>query len=164
MMHTFVALLGAAPLVAGIAFQSTPLMGWNSWNTMACSPDHDKISKTINSLADRGFVDAGYNFFQIDCGWASRDLQRNGTTGALNINFKAFPQGLKPLSDLARSKGMKWSMYSNAGLRMCDPEYPNPVLGSLGHERADAELFKSLNTEYVKCKFNYIVIPISPCQ
>ncbi|TDZ30466.1 putative alpha-galactosidase D [Colletotrichum spinosum] len=146
------ALLGlwAATLAASQSFQSTPVMGWNSYNPYSCSPTHDLITTTINSLADRGFVEAGYKFFQIDCGWASRDGLRNDTSGALKMDLNAFPQGLKPLSDLARSKGMKWTMYSDAGARMCDPEVPSPVLGSLGSEAADADFFKSLNTEYLK--------------
>ncbi|KAH7083588.1 alpha-galactosidase 5 precursor [Paraphoma chrysanthemicola] len=125
-------------------------MGWNSYNQLSCSPNNAKITTQINSLASREFVSAGYKYFQIDCGWASRDGQRNATTGALKVDSSAFPNGLKPLSDLARSKGMKWTMYSDAGVRMCDPQVPSPVLGSLGHEAADADFFKSLNTEYVK--------------
>lgn len=145
--------LSGAALATAQSFQSTPVLGWNSYNQVACSPTQDGITKAINALADRGFVAAGYNYFQVDCGWAARDGQRNATTGALRVDTNAFPNGLKPLSDLARSKGMKWTMYSDAGVRMCDTQVPSPVLGSLGHEAADAEFFKSLNTEYVKCKF-----------
>lgn len=137
--------------VAFASFQTTPIMGWNSYNQVSCSPTSATITAAINSLSSRGFVTAGYKYFQIDCGWASRDGQRNTSSGALKIDLTAFPNGLKPLSDLARSKGMKWTMYSDAGVRMCDPQVPSPVLGSLGHEAADADFFKSLNTEYVKC-------------
>jgi len=146
-----VALAGASQAAAQ-SFQQTPVMGWNSYNQMSCSPNTQKITTAINSLSSRGFVNAGYKFFQIDCGWASRDGQRNSSNGALKVDLGAFPGGLKPLSDLARSKGMKWTMYSDAGVRMCDPQSPSPVLGSLGHEAADADFFKTLNTEYVKCK------------
>lgn len=146
--------LSGAALVAAQSFQLTPIMGWNSYNWVACSPTQAGIEKTINSLASRGFVDAGYNFFQIDCGWASHDGKRNASNGAIAIDTKNFPNGLKPLSDLARSKGMKWTMYSDAGVRMCDTTSPSPVLGSLGYEAKDAEFFKTLNTEYVKCKFS----------
>ncbi|KAF3009962.1 hypothetical protein E8E13_011226 [Curvularia kusanoi] len=142
--------LSSAAVVAAQSFQTTPVLGWNSYNQMSCSPNQDKITKTINALADRGFVTAGYKYFQIDCGWASRDGQRNATNGAIKVDTTAFPNGLKPLSDLARSKGMKWTMYSDAGVRMCDPQSPSPVLGSLGHEAADADFFKTLNTEYLK--------------
>ncbi|KNG47964.1 carbohydrate-binding module family 35 protein [Stemphylium lycopersici] len=148
--NSFLVTLAGASHVAAQSFQQTPVMGWNSYNQMSCSPTSAKITTTINSLASRGFVDAGYKFFQIDCGWVSRDGQRNSTSGALKPDLKAFPNGLKPLSDLARSKGMKWTMYSDAGVRMCDPEVPSPVLGSLGHEAADADFFKTLGTEYVK--------------
>lgn len=144
--------LGGASLAASQSFQSTPVMGWNSYNQVSCSPTNAGITAAINSLADQGFVTAGYKYFQIDCGWASRDGQRNATSGALKVDATAFPQGLKPLSDLARSKGMKWTMYSDAGVRMCDPQVPSPVLGSLGHEAADADFFKTLNTEYLKCE------------
>jgi alpha-galactosidase len=147
---SFFVLIGVS-YVAAQPFQSTPVMGWNSYNQLSCSPNNAKITTQIDSLASRGFVSAGYKYFQIDCGWASRDGQRNATTGALKVDSSAFPNGLKPLSDLARSKGMKWTMYSDAGVRMCDPQVPSPVLGSLGHEAADADFFKSLNTEYVKC-------------
>ncbi|KAJ4993329.1 hypothetical protein SVAN01_01304 [Stagonosporopsis vannaccii] len=148
--------LSSAALAAAQSFQSTPVLGWNSYNQVSCSPTQEGITKTINALSDRGFVNAGYNYFQIDCGWASRDGQRNSSTGALKVDENAFPNGLKPLSDLARSKGMKWTMYSDAGVRMCDPQVPSPVLGSLGHEAADAELFKSLNAEYVKYDNCYV--------
>ena len=144
--------LSGAAVAAAQSFQTTPVLGWNSYNQMSCSPNQDKITKTINALADRGFVTAGYKYFQIDCDWASRDGQRNASSGAIKVDTTAFPNGLKPLSDLARSKGMKWTMYSDAGVRMCDPQSPSPVLGSLGHEAADADFFKTLNTEYLKCK------------
>ncbi|KAF9875165.1 hypothetical protein CkaCkLH20_07431 [Colletotrichum karsti] len=160
-ISTLVLGLVAVPLVACQSFQSTPVMGWNSYNQVACSPTHDGITAAINAMASRGFVDAGYNYFQVDCGWASRDGQRNATSGALKINTNAFPQGLKPLSDLARSKGMKWTMYSDAGVRTCDTTVPSPVLGSLGHEAVDADFFKTLNTEYVKYDNCYVTGPTS---
>ncbi|KAF5847070.1 hypothetical protein GGP41_003424 [Bipolaris sorokiniana] len=148
--NSFLLSLAGASHVAAQSFQQTPVMGWNSYNQMSCSPNAQKITTTINALTSRGFVAAGYKFFQIDCGWASRDGQRNSTNGALKVDLKAFPNGLQPLADLTRSKGMKWTMYSDAGVRMCDPQSPSPVLGSLGHEAADAAFFKSLGTEYVK--------------
>ncbi|KAJ4244556.1 hypothetical protein NW762_014411 [Fusarium torreyae] len=149
-LPSMLAVAATAPLAFGQSFQSTPVMGWNSYNQFSCSPNNKSIAETIEALSKRGFVDAGYKFFQIDCGWASRDTKRDPNTGALKVDSTAFPDGLKPLSNLARSKGMKWTMYSDAGVRMCDPESPSPVLGSLDHEAVDAAFFKSLNTEYLK--------------
>ncbi|KAI1322098.1 glycoside hydrolase superfamily [Xylariaceae sp. FL0255] len=146
--HTSVAL--ASLLAMGQSFQTTPVMGFNSYNQMACSPTEALITTAIDSMASLGFVTAGYKYFQVDCGWASRNGERNSSTGALAIDTDAFPNGLASLSSLAISKGMIWSMYSDAGLRMCDTTVPSPVLGSLGHETVDAAFFKSLNTEYLK--------------
>ena len=131
---------------------STPIMGYNSYNQVACSPTEAQITTAINALASEGYPAAGYQFFQVDCGWASRDGMRNATTGALKVDTNRFPNGLQPLSTLARSKGFKWSMYSDAGVRMCDTTAPSPVLGSLGYEAKDAAFFASLNTEYLKCE------------
>lgn len=138
--------------VASAAFQSTPVLGWNSYNQVGCSPTEAGITTQINSLATRGFVTAGYKFFGIDCGWASRDGVRNATSGALKYDATAFPNGILPLANLIRSKGMNLMMYSDAGVRMCDTTVPSPVLGSLGNETADADLFKSLGAEFLKCK------------
>ncbi|KAF2020339.1 carbohydrate-binding module family 35 protein [Aaosphaeria arxii CBS 175.79] len=154
-------LLSGTQNIHAQSFPKTPLLGWNSYNYLACSPNSTTIEAAIKSLSDLGFVESGYKYFQLDCGWASRDGQRNQTSGALAIDTQRFPNGLQPLSNLARSKGMKWSMYSDAGTRMCDTEVPSPVLGSLGHEAADAALFKSLNTEYVKYDNCYVDGPSS---
>lgn len=142
------------------AFGTTPVMGYNSYNQVACSPNETQITAAINAMANRGFLAAGYKYFQIDCGWAARDNTRNATTGAINVNTNWFPHGLQPVSDLARSKGFIWSMYSDAGVRMCDTTAPSPVAGSLGHETSDAKFFASLNTEYLKCKHSRQM----PCQ
>lgn len=128
-----------------------PVMGYNSYNQLSCSPSESSITVAINAMASKGFVAAGYHYFQIDCGWASRDNTRNTTNGAIKVNTSSFPNGLLPLANLARSKGLKWSMYSDAGVLMCDPQSPSPVAGSLGHEAADAAFFASLGTVYVKC-------------
>ncbi|KAN0060576.1 hypothetical protein ACQY0O_007228 [Thecaphora frezii] len=139
-------------IVAGhghAAFQQTPTLGYNTYNYVACSPTEAVVRDTINALADKGFVAAGYNIFQVDCGWQARDNSRN-SAGAINVNTNAFPNGIKPLSDLAASKGLKWGMYSDAGVRSCDTTVPSPNAGSLGHEAADAQQFKSWNTYTVK--------------
>jgi alpha-galactosidase len=73
--------LAVAAHLAFQSFQSTPVMGWNSYNQMSCRPTTDKITSTINSLASRGFVAVSCNFFQIDGGRASRDGQHNATNG-----------------------------------------------------------------------------------
>lgn len=148
----FVAWCAFLALVMPAQGTKTPIMGYNSYNQVACSPNASQITNAINAMQSRGFLQAGYKYFQIDCGWSARDGSRNASNGALAVDLDAFPDGLQPLSNLARSKGFLWSMYSDAGVRMCDTTAPSPVLGSLGHELADAQFFKSLSTSYLKCK------------
>lgn len=134
------------------SFGQTPIMGYNSYNQYSCSPNESSMRAVMDALSSGSFQAAGYHYFQIDCGWSARNGMRNATTGALAVDTTAFPSGLKSLADYARSKGFRWSMYSDAGVRMCDPQVPSPVLGSLGYESVDANFFASLGTEYLKCR------------
>lgn len=151
-MASLTALVGLLALTAGptqAAFQQTPTLGYNTYNAVACSPNETYVQQTIDALSSQGFVSAGYNIFQVDCGWQSRYGQRNAD-GSLKINSEAFPSGIMVLSEYAARKGMKWGMYSDAGVRACDTTVPSPILGSLGHEDADAKQFASWNTYTVK--------------
>ncbi|SPO37056.1 related to Alpha-N-acetylgalactosaminidase precursor [Pseudozyma flocculosa] len=143
----------AAPPTGGMGI-STPIMGYNTYNDVACSPNATYVSSTIDALVSRGFRDAGYTFFQIDCGWQGT-TRTNNPYGAIDYDTNNFPQGLKPISDKARSKGLTFSLYSDAGVRACDTIVPSPRLGSYGHEEADAKLFASWNVEYVKYDYCY---------
>ncbi len=148
----------AVALFAGAhAAQQTPLMGFSTYNYLACSPNDAEVTKAINGLADGGYVDAGYVYFTLDCGWASPDTLRDDE-GRLQVDSTVFPNGLMPLAELARSRGLRWSMYSDAGARMCDTIVPSPRLGSLGYEAIDADFFKSFGAEYLKCKHGPITM------
>ncbi|CEH15867.1 carbohydrate-binding module family 35 protein [Ceraceosorus bombacis] len=119
------------------------------------------MSETIDALVSRGFRDAGYKFFQIDCGWQSLNGTRGSINsfGAIDYDQQNFPQGIRPISDKARQNGFTFSMYSDAGVRSCDSIVPSKRLGSYGHEAADAKQFADWNVEYVKYDYCY---PDSP--
>lgn len=140
----------------GNAGRSTPIMGYNSYNDVACSPNGTWVDASIRAMSSKGLVDLGYDHFQIDCGWQGFDRLPNGS---IKYDASVFPNGVQPLSDLARSLGMKWSMYTNQGVYACDtrqlPEQLRP--GSLGHEEEDAAMFAAWNTEYMKVRH-------IPCQ
>ncbi|PWN86918.1 glycoside hydrolase [Acaromyces ingoldii] len=135
---------------ATCAFQQTPTLGFNTYNAASCTVNDSYVTDTINAFADQGFAAMGYSLFQIDCGWQRRDRSRDATTGAINVNNDAFPNGIKSLTDLATSRGLNFGLYSDAGLLACDPTVPSPVLGSLGHEAADAKQFADWNVKTVK--------------
>jgi len=131
-------------------------MGYNSYNDVACSPNDTWMDASIRAMSSKGLVDLGYDHFQIDCGWQGFDRLPNGS---ITYDASVFPNGIQPLSNLARGLGMKWSMYTNQGVYACDtrqlPEQLRP--GSLGHEEEDAAMFAAWNTEYMKVRH-------IPCQ
>jgi hypothetical protein len=90
-----------------------PILGYNSYNDVACSPNETWMEASINALASRKLVDLGYKYFQVDCGWQGFQRLPNGS---LTYDAEAFPNGIQPLSQLARSVGMVWSMYTDQGV------------------------------------------------
>jgi len=121
-------------------------MGYNSYNDVTCGPTDSQTRNTINALQSKGLIGLGYTYYQIDCGWQGYDRLSNGS---ITYDPTPFPNGIKPLSDLARSKGMHWSMYTDQGKRACDTS-SRARPGSLGYEKQDAAMFAAWNTEYVK--------------
>ncbi|EST09180.1 Glycoside hydrolase, clan GH-D [Kalmanozyma brasiliensis GHG001] len=162
------ALLGAVPSASATALpsshlaerqstsaQPTPGMGFNTYNAYACSPSEATSRTTIDRLKSDGYLAAGYNFFQVDCGWVSRDGERDAS-GNLKTNTDRFPSGMPALSQYTTSKGLSFGLYSDAGLRACDTESPSPVMGSLGYEDQDAALLKSFGVSYLKYDNCYV--------
>ncbi|USW55247.1 Putative glycoside hydrolase, family 27, carbohydrate binding module family 6 [Septoria linicola] len=136
-------------------FGRTPVLGFNTYNDVGCSPDEKYVTATINAFSQKGFKDAGYKYFQVDCGWQGFKRQSNGS---LTYDASTFPNGIAPLSKLARSLGFEWSMYTDQGTFSCDTRSAADGLrpGSLGYERQDALQFAGWNVAYMKVDNCYI--------
>lgn len=89
---------------------------------------------------------------QIDCGWQAYDRLPNGS---ITYDTSRFPDGILPVSDLAKSKGFIFSMYTDQGRYSCDTGTPGRA-GSLGYESEDAERFAYWGAEYMKVDNCYI--------
>ncbi|CAO1634771.1 unnamed protein product [Sympodiomycopsis kandeliae] len=133
----------------------TPVMGYNTYNDVACTPTEGHVNNMIDAMVSKGFRDAGYKFFQIDCGWQGTTRDKN-QFGAIDLDTERFPNGIPPISKKARDNGLIFSMYSDAGIRSCDTVSPTQRLGSAGHEEADAKQFASWNVEYLKYDYCYV--------
>ena len=119
----------------------TPQMGWNSWNKFGCNINDKLIRDTIDALNSSGLIEFGYNYINLDDCWqSSRD--ENGT---IIPDLSAFPNGIKPLADYAHSKGLKFGLYSDAGIYTCALRP-----GSLGHEEIDAQTYAKWGVDYLK--------------
>ena len=119
----------------------TPQMGWNSWNKFGCNITEKLIRDTIDALNSSGLLEAGYNYINIDDCWQS-SRNENGTIIPDPISF---PNGIKPLVDYAHSKGLKFGIYSDAGIYTCERRP-----GSLGYEEIDAKTYAEWGVDYLK--------------
>ena len=135
-------LLMACPSFAldnGLA--KTPPMGWNSWNKFGCNVSEDLIRQAADALVSTGMKDAGYQYIVIDDCWqVSRDNEGNIVPDA-----QRFPSGVKKLADYIHSKGLKFSIYSDAGTGTCQNRP-----GSRGYEFQDARQYAAWGVDYLK--------------
>lgn len=122
-----------------------PPMGWNSWNTFGANIDDALIRKTADLLAEKGYREAGYEYLVIDDCWS---LRERGADGALVPDPEKFPHGMKDLADYVHGKGLKFGMYSCAGVRTC-AGYPS----SYDHEFEDARAFAGWGVDFLKYDF-----------
>ncbi|RKJ01605.1 glycoside hydrolase family 27 protein [bacterium D16-54] len=125
-----------------------PPMGWNSWNTFGKDINESLIRQIADTMIEKGYRDAGYEYLIIDDCWS---LKERDASGNLVPDPEKFPSGMKALADYVHSKGLKFGMYSCAGILTC-AGYPS----SYDHEFQDAALFAQWGIDYLKydyCNF-----------
>ena len=130
---------------------NTPPMGWNSWNTFGTNISDKLIRETADIMASSGLLECGYNYLVIDDCWSLLERDENGR---LVADPEKFPHGMKALADYVHSKGLKFGMYSCAGMITC-AGYPS----SYTHEFTDAKTFAEWGVDYLK--YDYCFKPDS---
>lgn len=123
----------------------TPPMGWNSWNTFGSNISDALIREMADCMVSEGYRDAGYEYLVIDDCWS---LRQRGADGRLVPDPEKFPHGMKAVADYVHSKGLKFGMYSCAGVRTC-AGYPS----SYDHEFVDAQTFADWGVDFLKYDF-----------
>ncbi len=118
----------------------TPPMGWNSWNAYGLTVDADKVRAVADALIASGLAAHGWTYVNIDDGWESAQREPNGE---IRTNSK-FPD-MRALSGYLHAQGLRFGIYSSPG-----PETCGKFLGSLGHERQDADVWASWGVDYLK--------------
>ena len=129
-------------------FPKTPPMGFNTWNTFAENISDEMIRQTADAMVEKGLLAAGYEYLVIDDCWSER--QRDPVTDKIVPDRKKFPDGMKAVSDYVHAKGLKFGMYSCAGVRTC-ADYP----ASYDHEFLDARTFAEYGADYLKYDYCY---------
>ena len=142
------ALAIAAPAAAQVqapatpnGLAATPPMGWTSWNKFGCDINEDVIKKAADAMVASGMKAAGYQYVVIDDCWhGARDAH-----GDIQPDAKRFPSGIKVLADYVHGLGLKFGIYSDAGVETCAGRP-----GSRGYEFQDARQYAAWGVDYLK--------------
>lgn len=118
-----------------------PQMGWNDWNAFGCDISEEILRENARYMVEFGLRDLGYNYVVLDDCWS---IGRN-ESGYLVENPEKFPSGMHAVADYVHSLGLKFGIYSSAGVLTCG-RFP----GSLGYEQKDADLWASWGVDYIK--------------
>lgn len=134
--------------------KNTPAMGWNSWNTFGLDINEEVVLKTAENIVKSGLKDAGYEYVVVDDCWSLKERDKDGK---LVADPEKFPHGMKWLSDKIHAMGLKFGMYSCAGVVTC-AGYPS----SYEHEFVDAQTFADWGVDYLKYDFCFHSSHLSP--
>lgn len=94
-------------IACGDRLALTPPLGWNSWNAGGPFVDAAKVRAAARAMVDKGLVQHGWTYVNIDDAWQGR---RGGKYGAIQPNEK-FPD-MKALADEVHAMGLKIGIYS----------------------------------------------------
>ena len=136
----------------------TPPMGWNGFNRFYIHVNAAKVEAAARAIVRSGMRDAGYRYVNLDGGW---DLYDRGADGALQPNPANFPAGIRAVADYVHALGLKFGIYTSAGVRNC----AGTSAGSYGHYWQDAAAFASWGVDYLKldwCRIPYKDFPQMP--
>lgn len=132
----------------------TPAMGWNTWNKYGCKITEDIIKTNAAAIVANGLDKLGYVYVNIDDCWASKNRDANNH---IIPDAENFPNGMKVVGDDIHKAGLKFGIYSSAGLLTCQGR-----AASLGFENIDAQDFASWGVDYLKydnCYNNQVPAP-----
>ena len=96
----------------------------------------------IDRIAADGWLEAGYEYVDIDDCWMGKGRDVNGE---LYPDQDRFPHNITWLADYAHSKGVKLGIYNDFGTLTC-----GGYTGSEGYLRVDAQTFAKWGVDYLK--------------
>lgn len=137
-------------LKVGNEIALTPAMGWNSWNCWGLSVSDEKVKSSAQAMIDKGLINHGWSYINIDDGW--QDPKRTAN-GAIMANSK-FPD-MHALGNFLHSNGLKFGIYSSPGPKTC-----GGFLGSYRHVLQDAKSYEKWGVDYLKydwCSYSEVV-------
>jgi alpha-galactosidase len=119
------------------------LLGEDNWNSFGCAVSEDLLQGTAQLIVDYGLKDLGYQYVILDDCWSNgRDADGN-----IVVDTTKFPNGMADVAEHIHQLGLKFGMYSSAGVYTC-----GQYAGSLGYETIDANNWASWGVDYLKCE------------
>ena len=115
------------------------------WNTFGEEITEQLIFQMADVMEEEGYKEAGYEYVVIDDCWAMKERDSKGN---LVPDPEKFPNGMKAVADYVHKKGLKFGIYSCAGVLTC-AGYPS----SYDHEFQDAALFAEWGVDFLKYDF-----------
>lgn len=138
-------------IVAGDTLGLTPQMGWNDWYSYYDRITEADVRAAGEALVRSGMADYGYQFVDIDDGWARRpkttDPELGGSTRDAEGNIRPndrFPD-MPVLTAYIHSLGLKAGIYTSPGPTTCAG-----FEGSYRHEAQDARQFAKWGFDLLK--------------
>jgi len=127
-------------ITCGDLLALTPPMGWNSWNCWGLSVSDEKLKASAKAMMDKGLMDHGWTFMNIDDGWEAGSRNADGEI----VTNNKFPD-MKKLGEWLHNNGLKFGIYSSPGNSTC-----GGYLGSYQHELQDATTYANWGIDYLK--------------
>lgn len=138
-------------IVVGDTLGLTPQMGWNGWYTLYDRPTDSDIRKAADAMLASGMADYGYQFVDMDDGWARKPGSSDAVLGEplRNPDGTIRPNGRFPdmssLTSYIHALGLKAGIYSGPGPTTCAG-----LAASYGHEAADALQYSKWGFDLLK--------------
>lgn len=126
-----------------------PLMGWSSWNQFRQHITEEKIINNAGLLKEKGLLDAGYQYVNVDDCW--QQSARN-VNGCLAFDLGRFPSDGDGLVKQLNRLGFRAGIYSSCGRFTCED-----MPGSYDYEHMDAKRFIDWGFEYLKYDYCHVV-------
>merc|ERR1711871_1131496 len=122
--------LACISCLSRVLARRSPVLGWSTWNSFGCGINSTLIEESIQAMSNSPLHAAGYDHIMIDDCWAAcpkidpssghcLEVAPRGADGRIIPDPQKFPNGFRPLTDLARSLGLHLGIYTSVGSLTC---------------------------------------------
>jgi hypothetical protein len=116
----------------------TPAMGWSGWSFLRINASESQVEGEALAMVSSGLRSVGYTYINIDDGWyqcpgpqgPNVDAYGRWVVNAVNYPPVRSENGIQALASYVHSLGLKFGIYTTAGISMQAVTENTPVLGT----------------------------------